>query len=296
MTNSAEDTPLSQFSSLLSGAVTRAARPLVSVGDATGLVVDAAEGLLITVAHRFRRRKSSALSVTLPDGTTAPATLRAVDSGLDIALLYAEGLPDTAADWAAEPPAVGSLAITVGRDGVNARATMGMVSAVKGAWRTRDGEHVPHWIDVDASLPRVSAGGILINAAGQALGWNTPGLTRKGAVLPPQTIQAAVERLKRGGGANGFLGIRVQLVDIDGDTRGLLLSSVGRKSAAAAAGLAVGDILLSIDEVALDDAGALLGALRGRAGDTLTVRFSRGGTESMATVTPAPRPRRRRCG
>jgi S1-C subfamily serine protease len=296
MTNQQDDNPLSRFSSLLSDAVAKAARPLVGVGDMTGLVVDPDEGLFITVAHRLRRRKGAPLSVALPDGATAVAEVRAVDSGLDIALLHAEGLPAEVPDWASAPPAVGSLAITVGKDDESVRATMGMVSAVKGAWRTRDGERVPHWIEVDATLPRASAGGILINAEGQAVGWNTPALTRKGAVLPPQTVLAAVERLKRGGGANGFLGIRVQLVNLDADTRGLLVSSVGRKSAAAAAGLAVGDVLLAVDAVPLDDSGALLGALRGRAGETVTVRFSRGGSVVTASVTPKPRPQRRRCG
>jgi S1-C subfamily serine protease len=292
--------PLSLFSNQLADLIEAAAGAVVGVGGASGVIVDAEAGLVATSAHRLRRgrRSRSTLSVQLPDGTEAPATLRGVDRGLDLALLHVEGLPETTLQWSDAAPRTGHLAVTIGREDGQVRATLGMISAVRGAWRSPGGVTVPRWTDVDAALPPSSAGGLLLDASGAAIGWNTPVLSQRGAVLPPETIRAAVDRLKDGSSnaTRGYLGVGVQLVRLDADTIGLLVNSVEADSPAVTAGIAVGDVLLSLDGAPLDDAGALLGALRGRVGEAVTLTRSRGGVVGTVTATPAERPARRRCG
>jgi len=284
---------LALFSNQLADLAASAAESIVGVGGASGVIVDAE--LVITPAHRLRRHRGL-LSVRLPDGSTRAAERVGTDRGLDLALLRVADLPDAAPAWVDAPPRAGQLVLTVGRDSGQVRTSLGMIGAVLGPWRTRGGARVPRWIEADATLPAASAGGLLVGADGAVLGWNTPGLTRQGAVLPPETIKDAVARLRGGGGKPGYLGVSVQLVRLDEQTAGLLVSAVEDGSPAATAGLAVGDILLAADGVPLDDAGSLLGALRDRAGEDVSVTYSRGGEAAEVVVQPAERAARRRCG
>lgn len=75
-----------------------------------------------------------------------------VDAGADIAVLKVdtEGVPVQPAKAAPTP---GNLALTIGRSensGVN--ATMGIVSAVSGSWRTWRGGRLDHYIRLELIL------------------------------------------------------------------------------------------------------------------------------------------------
>ena len=106
---------LSEFSTALAGATAAAAARIVAVEGGgpwaisgvlwrTGLVVTAHEGL----------SGEDEFTVILPDGSRKTATLVGRDPSTDVALLKLE-TPEVAA-WAAAPvPAVGSLALAVGR-------------------------------------------------------------------------------------------------------------------------------------------------------------------------------------
>src|ERR1700690_3354539 len=76
-------------------------------------------GVIVTAEHTIRREEE--ITVTLPDGKKAPATLVGSDQGTDVAVLKVEAegvvLPATGA------PQPGNLALTIGRSedsGVNA--------------------------------------------------------------------------------------------------------------------------------------------------------------------------------
>jgi S1-C subfamily serine protease len=82
-------------------------------------------GVIVTAEHTIRREEE--ITVTLPDGSNAPATLAGTDPGTDLAVLRIEG--DTPGRTTTAP-APGSLALTIGRSedsGVN--ATLGIISA-----------------------------------------------------------------------------------------------------------------------------------------------------------------------
>src|ERR1039457_5847909 len=97
-------------------------------------------GIVITAEHTIRREEE--ITVTLPDGKNVPASLAGSDPGTDLAAGKGE---------ADHPPPIrptaglvpGTLALTIGRSeasGVN--ATMGIISAVSGSWRTWRGGQV----------------------------------------------------------------------------------------------------------------------------------------------------------
>jgi len=89
---------------------------------------------VVTAEHTIRREEE--ITVTLPDGKNVPASLAGSDPGTDLAILKVESGQPPVTRATAEP-VPGNVALTIGRSedsGVN--ATMGIVSAVSGPWRT----------------------------------------------------------------------------------------------------------------------------------------------------------------
>src|SRR5690349_5223289 len=121
----------------LAGAVAHAGRNVVAVHarprfSSSGVFWR--PGVIVTAEHTIRREEE--IEVTLPDGGNLRASLAGSDSGTDIAVLRVEAAGEQVAGPAASV-APGHIALTIGRSrdsGVN--ATMGIISAVSGEWRT----------------------------------------------------------------------------------------------------------------------------------------------------------------
>src|SRR5258705_13878551 len=105
---------LTAFSSELADAVREAAAYVVAVHarprfSSSGVFWR--PGIVVTAAHTIRREEE--ITVTLPDGTSAPATLAGSDQGTDLAELKAEG--GAPAPIGQSAPAAGSRALPTGR-------------------------------------------------------------------------------------------------------------------------------------------------------------------------------------
>lgn len=256
-------------------------------------------GHVITEARRARSRDGR-LRLELPDGSPAGATLVGRDPATDVSVwkLEGEALPAglVAPDWASttDPVRVGELVLVLGRPGPGARATLGLVSQVGGAWRSPLGAPVDRFIDVDGSLPRGFAGGPLVAADGRFLGLNSRRVVHGGTTIPAATLRRVVAELVEHGAVHtAWLGVGVQGVALPeavatelGRERGVLLSAVEAEGPAAAAGLLVGDILVSLDGDALSSLDDLVLALHGgRAGEEVEVGLVRGGELRQVAVT-----------
>src|SRR5580692_8628709 len=208
---------LAAFSNELAALLERAGKSVVAVHarprySSSGVFWK--PGVIVTAEHSIRREEE--IAVTLPDGKNAPATLVGIDAGTDIAVLKvdAEGTP---VEQAKAAPTPGNLVFTVGRaldSGVN--ATMGIVSAVSGSWRTWRGGRLDRYIRLDLTLYPASSGGLVVNTTGGALGIATPALSRiAGVAIPASTIdRVASEILTRGHVARGYLGVGLQPVEL----------------------------------------------------------------------------------
>lgn len=123
---------LAALSAELSSATAKAGQSVVAVHarprfSSSGVLWG--PGIVVTAEHTVRREED--ITVTLPDGSSAPASLAGSDAGTDIAVLKVES--DGPALTMAGDPSAGELALAIGRSqdsGVN--ATMGIVSAVSG--------------------------------------------------------------------------------------------------------------------------------------------------------------------
>jgi S1-C subfamily serine protease len=113
------------------------------------------------------------------------------------------------------------------------------------------------FIQTDAMIDRGSSGGPLINLRGEVLGINSRGQGRGiGFTIPINTAKRVVsDLLDQGRIARGYLGVSIQPLDRElasywelPDIHGVIVNGVLEDSPAAAAGLAVGDIVLRFDD------------------------------------------------
>jgi S1-C subfamily serine protease len=249
-------------------------------------IIWSADGLIVTANHTIQREDE--IRVGLPNGDEVKAALVGRDASTDLALLRAEAQGLQPANWADEAEIrVGALVLAVGRPGSNVEASLGVLSAVGGAWRTGGGGKVSHFIKPDLVMYPGFSGGALIGGNGSVVGLLSSALLRdSGVALPAPTVKPVVETLlAHGHMGRGYLGVGVQAVrlpapvaeELDQKT-GLLITSVESDSPAEAGDLLVGDILVSFDGEPVrqpDDLSALL--MGGRAGQTVPSRIVRGG-------------------
>lgn len=282
---------LSRLSDDLAAAVATAAPYVVRIDDGTRLTasgVSLGGGYFAGASHAV---ESDEPTVVTADGSRHAATLIGRDEHTDIAVLK------VAADIPAAPtitgtPRPGELALAVARPGeMGLTATFGVVSQVQ----ETETNGVPEYIvTTDAAIYPGFSGGVLVNTRGEMIGLLNRMYGRgAGVALGVPLVLRVAEGLKTHGTRRpGYLGVRTQLVALPDalrmtnnmtQSRGLLLVSVAPGSTAEAAGLFLGDTLLSVNDAPVEDVDALREHLI--AGDTITLQVLRGG--AISTVTAA---------
>ncbi|MBM3924599.1 MAG: PDZ domain-containing protein [SAR202 cluster bacterium] len=293
---------LSNFSNALAETVSKAAPSVVRVEGRRGIpasgIVWWADGVIVTAHHVLERDDN--LEVGLADGQSLQAALVGRDPTTDLAVLRVKaiGLP-AVSRGSIENLRVGHLALALGRPGESVRATMGVVSALGKGWRTPTGGEVDRYLQTDLVMYPGFSGGPLVDAEGKVQGVNTSAILRGVSLaVPIGTINRVVEALQAHGRIRrGKLGIGAQPARLSegvagqaGQETGLLVVAVEKGSAADAAGLLMGDTIVSLDGQSvrhLDDLLALLSAER--IGKRVSVRIIRGGQPKEITVAVAER-------
>jgi S1-C subfamily serine protease len=257
-------------------------------------------GLIVTANHMIRR--SDELSITLPDHSSAAATLAGRDPGTDVALLKIEGVAglSTVQTTSTAELKVGHLVVAVGRSHLgDLAASSGIVARLGGAWKTWRGGQIDQLVRPDVTLYPGQAGSALMNARGQVLGMNTTALARMATItVPAMTVDRVLgELLEHGHIRRPYLGLAMQTVSIPNDVRdrlklesatGLLVMQVEADGPANKAGVMLGDVIISIHgKTAGDVADALAGL---RPGDQTKVIILRGGERRELSVNVGDRP------
>ena len=257
-------------------------------------VVYAADGIIVTSHHVVER--DDKLRVGLPTGETVDAELVGRDPGTDLAVLRVAATGLTPAAWVdAGDLRVGKLILALGRPGQSVQATLGIVSALGGAWRTGGGGEIDRYLQTDVVMYPGFSGGPLTTADGRFGGINSSALARGVSVtIPAATVARVVATLlAHGRMPRGYMGVGIQPVRLDtalqeqlGQATGLMLMSVEAGGPAAEGGLLQGDVVVTLDGGAvrqLDDLQALLTG--DRVGRRVAVRYVRAGAVQEAAVT-----------
>jgi len=251
-------------------------------------------GIVVTAEHTIRREDE--ITIALPDGATTPATVAGSDPGTDLAVLKVDGHAGDAPAVAAGNPVPGNLALAIGRSpdsGVN--ATMGIVSAVSGSWRTWRGGRLDRYIRLDLTMYPASSGGLVVNTKGEAIGIATSALSRiAGLAIPASTVDRVVDEiLSRGHVAHGYLGVGLQPVELPDHHKGLIVLSLEPEGPAAKAGVLIGDVLVSLGGTAVTDTDDIQSVLEGHAvGQKIEAGIVRGGAAVTVGVVVGERSRR----
>ena len=250
-------------------------------------------GIIVTAEHTIRREEE--ITVTLPDGSNAAATLAGSDSGTDLAVLKVDA-PGQPVQAATTNPLPGHLALAVARSedsGVN--ASMGIISAVSGDWRTWRGGRLDHYIRLDLTMFPNTSGGVVVNTDGGAIGIASSALSRiAGVAIPAATVNRVLDQiLARGRVTRGYLGVGLQPVELPDHHKGLIVLSLEPEGPAAKAGVLIGDILVTLAGTGVEDTDEIQAVLEKHAvGQPVEAGFLRGGSSRTISIAIGERPQR----
>jgi len=276
--------------------------------EGSGFLIDPA-GVLLTNWHVVDRAEKVSVIVTGRDGRydaeivgtdkqTDVAVLRLVPRAGEPAFTYAK-LGDS------DKLSVGEWVIAIGNPyGLEGSVSLGIVSAKGRDLRTE--QLLNDFIQTDAMIDHGSSGGPLINLRGEVVGINSRGQGRGiGFTIPINTAKrVSGDLLDAGRIARGYLGVTIQPLPRElarywgePDAHGVVVGSVAHGSPAEAAGIAVGDVLMSFDGEALraekdEDLGQFqrLVALKS-VGKEVSIELARGGERRKLRATLAAQPK-----
>lgn len=295
---------LSELSSQLASAVQTAGNSIVAIHarrriPSSGIIWR--DGVVVSASHTVR--SEGEISITLPGGESAKATIAGRDAATDLIVLRIKGNASVKAAprAGASPPGVGTLVLAVGRPGKNVSASFGIVSAVGEGWRTWQGARIDRVLRLDLAVYDGFSGGPLVDAGGSILAINNSALARGTPLaLPAPAVDRVVdELLERGHVRRPFIGVAVQPValsaavakqhQLSGDA-GLMIVSIADNSPAEKAGIMLGDLLLEAGGQRLSRADDLLDALSAtRQDEALSFKVLRGGVLKTVSITPTDR-------
>ena len=263
-------------------------------------VVFTSDGYLLTNSHVIDG--ATRITATFQDGRSSGAAVIGDDPDTDLALLRLEGeSPAAARLGSARGLRVGQLAIAIGNPlGFQCTVTAGVVSALGRSLRARSGRLIDNVIQTDAALNPGNSGGPLVNSAGEVIGINTAIIAMAQGIcfsISADTVEFVASRLIRDGRVRrcyiGLAGQNIRLprknVRYHGlaHESGVLVQSASPDGAAAAAGIQSGDIIVSLDGVAIGDIDGMHRLLtEERVGRSVPVELLRRGQKLTLPVTP----------
>ncbi|MDP1820232.1 MAG: trypsin-like peptidase domain-containing protein [Acidimicrobiales bacterium] len=272
-------------------------------GAGSGIVLSA-DGLVLTNAHVIGNLGE--ITVVLADGSDHPATLVGASPEDDLAVVQVEGVSGlTPAELgSSDDLQVGEEVIAIGNAlnlGDKPSVTRGIVSAVDRDLAAQ-GVELEGLIQTDAAINPGNSGGPLVNASGQVVGVNTAIVAdaqNLGFSIAIDQARPIIDQLESGEGAvnpdQAFLGVQTtDVAELSEDLRarfsveadsGALVTEVVPGSAADAAGLELGDVIVEIDGEDVEGSADVRDLIIGHEpGDRVEVAVERTGEEQAITV------------
>jgi putative serine protease PepD len=277
-------------------------------GNGSGVIIRN-DGYIVTNDHVVSvAANGGTLTVITNDGQQAKATVVGRDPSDDLAVIKVSGLKNlTAATFARSSNlVVGQTVVAVGAPlGLANTVTSGIVSNTARPVRSGDNDQaVFDAIQTDAAINPGNSGGGLADLSGNIVGINaaiatpnTGGLqipgqdTQSGSIgigfaIPSDEVsRIAAELISTGKATHAVIGVKVSSQQ-NSATTGATLNSVDANSPAAKAGLKAGDVVTKVDNQRIDNADALIAAVRSHApGEKVSVTYLRNGQSNTVQIT-----------
>ncbi|KEG19595.1 DegQ family serine endoprotease [Bartonella bacilliformis] len=271
----------------------------------SGVIVDE-RGLVVTNYHVIK--DANEIKISLSDGQEFESKVVLKDEATDIAVLEidSKGAQFPVLSFGdSDAVEVGDLVLAIGNPfGVGQTVTSGIISAQA---RTRVGiSDFDFFIQTDAAINPGNSGGALINMKGQLIGINTAIYSRSGGsvgigfAIPANLVKVMLDAVKRGENffIPPYIGASFQSVtpDVAGSLGlkrpyGAFIVEVIEGSPTAKAGLKVGDVILSLQDVQIDNPDSLgYRLMTADIGQKLILKYLRDGKifETEITISSTP--------
>ncbi|HEY6963003.1 MAG TPA: trypsin-like peptidase domain-containing protein, partial [Gaiellaceae bacterium] len=258
--------------------------------EGTGFVYDT-NGDILTNEHVVDG--ATGVSVKFSDGSTYKATIVGTDPSTDVAVVHVNApasklVPLTLGDSSAA--AVGDGVVAIGNPfGLDGTVTAGIVSALGREISAPDDTPIAGAIQTDAAINHGNSGGPLLDMHARVIGITSQiqseggGNDGVGFAVPSNTVKQIVGQLLASGKVqHALLGVTPATA-----TDGVRVSVVEKGSAAADAGVKVGDVITGVDSTQVTSPEQLRAVIAShKPGDkiTLTVRRNNGMQTLQATL------------
>lgn len=281
--------------------------PQVSEGVGTGTgIVMTEDGYIVTNAHviymqdtdEYTAGEAKEVSVLFSNEEEYDAKIVAFDIETDLAVLKVDASGFTPATFGnSDELRVGELVIAVGNPlGFDffGSVTSGIVSALDREISINDRKMT--LLQTDAAINEGNSGGPLLNSCGQVIGINSAKLSASygsvsieglGFAIPINNAKIIIDDLINYKHVKGRPQIGISAVDITdvhssylGLPMGIYVRTIAEGSAAEAAGIKVGDIIIGINDEAvttMDELNSIKNKFK--AGDTITLKIHREGED-----------------
>jgi serine protease Do len=267
------------------------------------------DGFIVTNNHVVEG--ATEIQVVLEDGRELDAELVGTDSQTDLAVLKVKqpGTFRYVEFGSSASMRRGDWVVAVGNPfGLGGTATSGIVSAIgKPGDRGRSSTYTDY-LQIDAAINRGNSGGPTFDIYGRVIGVNTAifspsgGSVGIGFAIPAATADAITKQLIANGSVTrGYIGATIQNYTREmaaaqglGEQRGAIVSDTVPGGPSARAGLQPGDIVISVNGVAVGTSSELTREVaKASAGDTLRLEIIRGDARRTIQVRSGVRPNER---
>jgi serine protease Do len=285
-------------------------------GSGTGVILDS-EGYIVTNAHVVEGARHLRVGIPVPEDNLAGLTsilktsarvvgaqIVGVDRETDLAVIRVpeEDLPTL--DLAdSDDLRQGQVVLAFGSPlGLDNSVSMGVVSSVARQLRPED---PLIFIQTDATINPGNSGGPLVNADGDVVGINTMIISKSGGsegigfAIPSNIVRAVYKQIRATGRVRrGEIGVHAQTITPTlarglglEQTWGVVLADVFPGSPAHAAGLRVGDVVVTLDDKHMENGRQFdINVYRKLLGGEVTVEYERDGKKKSARVKVVERP------
>ncbi|MGA9665616.1 MAG: Do family serine endopeptidase [Gallionella sp.] len=279
-------------------------QPQTSSSLGSGVIVSP-DGYILTNEHVVEA--ADQIEVALSDGRKAKAHVIGSDPDTDLAVIKIDLPGDLPAITFGHPEKarVGDMVLAIGNPfGFGESVTMGIVSALK---RDHLGINTfENFIQTDAAINPGNSGGALVDSNGNLIGINSAiyspsgGSLGIGFAISATTAKKTMEQIiQHGSVTRGWIGAGVQELTPElaesfklGDIKGVLVTEVVRRSPADQAGIKTGDILVAIDNTAIDNWSAMLETVANLPpGKIVPIKLMRNGSPMVLQVKIGKRPK-----
>jgi serine protease DegQ len=269
-----------------------------AVSSGSGVIIDAAEGIIITNNHVVADGQT--FRVDLADGRLLDAELIGADPATDLAVLRVRATGLTQVEMVdSDTLRTGDLAFAVGYPlGLDQTLTMGVISGLN---RSGLGDAVEDYIQTDAAVNSGNSGGPLLDSRGRLIGINTSILSGDfnggndgiAFAVPTRILLFVVNQLRASGEVTrGRIGATLGSLTAEravelglGFVRGAIVEDVVPGSPADRASLRRGDIITRVQNRPVANAGSVQATIGiAPPGTPLTIVYQRNGEEATASL------------